>query len=340
MKFKKIDHIILFGGSRILADLALWIKRSGEYALTIFSCERQLNEGIFSDGSTLRRYLEENDISYYSTEDINQDENIDSLIKDTSLGIGLGEAWGFSKKLIDKLDGRLLDLMGIRLPQYRGGAHYTWQILRQNRIGCCNLQIINEEMVQGEFDSGEIVKTREYFFPTSARIPEDYFNAATQEEIRFLKEFLEDIKNGQEFQRTRLQENFSIYFPRLYTKKHAYINWNWDTSHIESFVCAFDDPYPGAMTFVNGEKVHLKKCFVEYNDGNFHPFQSGLIYKIDEKAIYVATASGTLVVKEVINENNENIISKLKTGFRFFTPQSIIEEAMQYHASYDAKGIR
>ncbi len=197
--------------------------------------------------------------------------------------------------------------MGIRLPQYRGGAHYTWQILRKNKIGCCNLQIINEDMVQGVFDSGEIVKSKEYLFPPSARIPMDYFDHAVQQEVAFIKEFLDEVQAGRDFKLFRVQENFSIYFPRLYTKKQALIDWSWDTNDIESFICAFDDPYPGAATFINGRKVRLKRCFAEYNEGNFHPFQQGLIYKIDQKAVYVASRTGTIIVESVLDDDGKEL---------------------------------
>lgn len=339
MNFGKVDHLIVFGGSRLFAEFAVEVKKEDHFRLSLISSMRQFEERLYPNGTTLGQFLENNGLKCHVATDINTDPYVLSSISSTSLGLGFGEAWSFSKPLIDMFEGRLLDLMGIRLPQYRGGAHYTWQILRRNRIGCCNLQIINEDMVQGEFDSGEIVKTKEYFFPATARIPEDYFNAAVKEEIDFLKEFLLGVKAGREFQLTRLQEQFSIYFPRLYTKKHAFIDWSWDTKHIESFICAFDDPYPGAMTFSDGQKVRLKKCFAEYNDGSFHPFQSGLIYKIDEKAVYVASLSGTIIVSQVLDENDNNIMSTLKTGGRFFTPLSMIEEAMQFSASYNAHGI-
>ena len=158
--------------------------------------------------------------------------------------------------------------------------------------------------------------------------------------VSFLFEFLKEIEQGKDFPLAPIDERFSIYFPRLYTKKQGYINWAWKIEDIESFICAFDDPYPGAMTLIDGQKVRLKKCFVEYNDGSFHPYQSGLIYKIDDKAIYIASLSGNIIVSQVLDENDNNILSTLKAGGRFFTPISLLEQAMQFSASYDAKGIK
>lgn len=339
MRFGSIDHIILFGGSRALAELSKDISERGDYRLSVYSCDRQLDESIYADGSTLSQFLDKYAIPYRSISDINLDPELPQEISVHTLGIGLGEVWEFSTELIAKFSGRLLDLMGIRLPQYRGGAHYTWQIMRKNRIGCCNLQFINEETVQGVFDSGEIVKSREYFFPESSRIPNDYFEVAVQEEVSFLNEFLDEVKSGKEFYLTRLQENFSIYFPRLYTPIHGLIDWSWDTGDIETFICAFDSPYVGASTFINGQQVYLKKCFSECNDGIFHPFQCGLIYKVANDAVYIATKSGTLIVKQVLDSNGASVMPNLRVGLRFITPREHLEKALLFSAVYTDQGL-
>ncbi len=251
MTFGEINKIILMGGSRCTAELAQYLKEKDGFEFHVFTAPRQLKDIIYSDGGTFEEFLIKNQINYTVCEDINTEKKFIQNISTNTLGIGLGEAWSFSKEIIAMFDGRLIDLMGIRLPQYRGGAHYTWQILRGSRIGACNLQVVNEFMVQGVFDSGEVIKFKEYFFPSSARIPMDYFNHAVNEEIGFIKEFIDEVKSNKTFHPFVLQENFSIYFPRLNTIKNAFIDWTWDTNNIDRFICAFDDPYIGASTMLN-----------------------------------------------------------------------------------------
>lgn len=337
--FGKIENIILFGGSPLLAEFAKFLKENKKYSVTCVSCKRQLDEAVAKDNKTLKQVLKECGISFFSCKDICRDKRLTALISPKTLGIGFGEPWSFNRKIIDQFQGKLIDFMGIRLPQYRGGAHYSWQIMRKNRVGCCNLQLINEDMVQGVFDSGEIIKSKEYFFPPSARIPQDYFDAAVRFELLFLKEFLTELEQGIKFELTKLQENFSIYFPRLYTLNHGYINWSWKTEDIVTFICAFDDPYKGASTFVGNKRVFIKDSYAEFNDGPFHPFQSGLIYKKNQSAVYVATINGTIVVKKITDEKGKNLIATLKPGSRLYTPLNLIEESMRYDAIYDKDGI-
>ena len=67
-----------------------------------------------------------------------------------------------------------------------------------------------------------------------------------------------------------------MYWPRLNTDAHGYINWSNDVEDIEKFICAFDDPYKGAITYFNDNKIRVKKVFLMKTDGIFHPFQNGI----------------------------------------------------------------
>jgi len=339
MNFGKIDHVILFGGAPLLSAFVQHLKQRG-MTVTVFSSKRHLDELMPRENQTLEQILIRNEVPYFSCSDINDDPHIRSLVTDTTLGFGLGEAWSFRKDLIERFGGKLLDFMGIRLPRYRGGAHYTWQILRRNRIGCCNLQIINKEMIQGVFDSGEIIKSKEYFFPASARIPQDYFDYAMTQEVTFLEEFIEEIKQGKVFSLSSVQENFSLYFPRLYTLNHGWIDWAWSGPDIGLFICAFDDPYAGASTLLGDKRVFLKDCLFDPDDGPFHPFQAGLVYKKANGALFVATKEGTLIVKKILSENGANLFDTVRIGQRLFTPGKYLEYAMTYSAVYDAEGIK
>ena len=327
-KFGKIDNIILFGGGPLLSEFAAFIKKRGKYSVTCFTSTRQLEETVRKNG-----------IQYHVSPDVCRDKRLHTLITNTTLGLGFGEVWRFDRKTIDKFEGKLLDFMGIPLPRYRGGAHYSWLIMRKERKWGCNLQIINEDMVQGVFDSGEIVKSKEYSFSHAAKIPQDYYDEAVKVELDFLKEFLREIEEGQEFELRKIEEEKSIYFPRLYTLKHGFINWNWKAEDIVTFICAFDEPYKGASTFISDKGVFLKDCYVKSNDGSFHPFQAGLIYKKDKDSIFVAATNGTVIVNNITDDKGNNVMDRVKVGERLFTPSEKLEKSMRYTAVYDAKGI-
>jgi hypothetical protein len=93
--------------------------------------------------------------------------------------------------------------------------------------------------------------------------------------------------------------------------------------------------------FPNQRKsIRLKKVFSNNNNGSFHPFQSGIIYRKINEMIFVAANNGSLVINEVLNNNNENIISTMIVGDRFYTPQAKLEKALQYRATYTPRGLK
>jgi methionyl-tRNA formyltransferase len=334
-----VDTIILFGGGTSIVDFAREAQKKG-VNVYVFAAPRHLSESFQDEqNSPLQEILKNANIPFFSSTDINTSPTLRKVITGRTLGLGLGEVYVFSKTTIDLFKRRLFDFMVIRLPQYRGGAHFTWQILRNDRIGCWNIQRINEEMVPGVFDSGEIIKTREYIIPSSARIPNDYFEVARKEAKNLFIEFLAEVQDGASFNSSAVQEQFRSYYPRLYTIRHGFINWAWTGEEIERFICAFDDPYPGASTFIAGKSVFLKSCQKNYTDGPFHPFMAGLIYRIEGSALFVAAGNGSLIVRRVTDENGIDLSSILKPGQRFYTPASSLEDAMQFDAEYDANGL-
>lgn len=339
IKIESLERIIIFGAGNLVVD---FINESTKRAIEVhlFTVKRQLNEIYDSDLKlTFREILEKNKVNYYEIDDINTSDKLKSLITDKTIGIGMGETYTFSKEIIQLFKHRLFDFMTIRLPEYRGGAHFTWQILRQNRIGCWNIQLINEEMIPGVYDSGEIIKSREFIIPQSAQIPNDFFKVYSEEALKIFIEFIDDIQAGKEFNSTKLQENFSLYLPRLNTIKHGFIDWSWDTEEIAKFICAFDNPYKGASTFIGDQRLFLKNVQADYTEGNFHPFISGIIYRIYNSTVYVATNKGALCIKEVLDDNGTNIISSLKVGIRFYTPKEHLDKAMMYSAEYNTQGL-
>lgn len=338
MQLGTINRFYLMGGGSTLFEFAK-VLVGREYEVFVFTSRRHGDE-LIANNSTLCDCLDQLNIPCFIPKDVNTDAGFLDNITAKTLGVGFGEVWTFDRETIDRFNGKLFDFMGIRLPQYRGGAHYSWQIMRRNRIGACNLQVINEDMVQGVFDSGEIIKSKEYFFPESAKTPQDYFDAAVEEEVSFLIDFVNELEKGRSFRLSAVPEQFSIYFPRLNTIKNGWIDWSWNTEDIASFINAFDDPYPGASTYLDGQWVRLKNVRVEYNDGPFHPFQAGLAYKINDTGIYAASRNGTIIIGSVVNEKSDEIKEKITTGQRFFTPHDQIEKAMTYKVDYDGEGLK
>ena len=141
MRYDPVDKVILFGGSLTLSGLAEWLK-SEEMQVQIFTSPRHAEESLTDDGRTLAELLRKIEVPYVVTEDINLESSLFSEITPNTIGIGIGEAWSFDAKIINAFAGKLLDFMGIPLPRYRGGAHYTWMIMGNERENGVRLQVL------------------------------------------------------------------------------------------------------------------------------------------------------------------------------------------------------
>ena len=334
MKFGTIDEYVLLGGGVLLAEYALELKRAA-YGVLVITSPRHVQEMLSSEGYTLSQFLENHALEYFVSEEINKDQRGINRITSDTMGLSFGAAWIFRKEFIDRFDGKLLNLHGARLPQDRGAGGFSWQILRDNRLGGCLIHQVDPGV-----DTGPIVKYREFLYPTWCRIPRDYQQVYIQENRKFLKEFFKEVKDETEFKCIEQLEYLSTYWPRLSTERHGCLDWSWNLRQIERFICAFDDPYKGASTFINGKRVFLKSCFVDFSGGGFHPFQRGMVYRKSAGVLFVATEGGTLVIGSVTDESGVSIVNEVKVGDRFYTPIALLEKAMLFRAVYTPEGLK
>ncbi len=330
--FGNIDKFMLFGGGRFLLHMAQKLIKDG-YEVIVYSADRHLNQDI--EGKTLSKWLQESNIAYHESKDINKDNAVLKEISETTIGLSSGAAWIFKSDLIGHFNGKLINIHGTRLPQNRGGGGFTWQILRQNRLGYCLIHQIDPGI-----DTGNIIKYKEFIYPASCKRPADFSDYHVNLNKAFLDEFVSEVRDKKDFEYISQPEYLSIYWPRLNTLRHGFIDWSWSLKNIECFINAFDEPYVGASTFILGKRVFLKDCYADYNDGPFHPFQTGFIYRKGENTLFVAANEGTLIVNKVLDENGNDIIKEMKVGERFFTGMEHLESAKQFKAVYTPSGLK
>jgi len=334
--FGKIDIYILFGGGLLLIYTAKRLKELGIHVFVVTS-ERHSKETqcIDSKTNTLLGWLDDDRIEYVISKDITVDERVLSAISDATIGLSFGAAWIFKQEFIDRFDGKLLNLHGAQLPKNRGGGGFSWRIMQGDKVG---VSLIHK--VDAGIDTGDIVFSEEYTYPEKCKVPLDYQKYSVNKYNELLDTFFDKVKNLKSFNLSAQKERFSSYWPRLSTDVHGYIDWNWTLIDIERFICAFDEPYAGASTFVNGVKVRIKECYSSADDGVFHPFKKGLIYRKNDEGVFVATENGSIVFNQVLDNEGRDMTRTLKVGDRFYTPQKFIEESMRYRAVYTPTGLK
>jgi len=321
VSIESIERVVLLGGGDLLLSLVNWCKSEGA-PISVVTSPRHSQEYL-NTGSTLVDELQSLSVPYLVTVEIDSTE-AKEFLGDLSDGfcLSLGAAWIFKQEVISEIfKDKLFNLHGTRLPQNRGGGGFSWQIMMGNRLGFCQLHLVD-----GGVDSGALVRTEEFLYPANCRIPEDYEKLYFDKNLNFVIDFIEEIRQqGVYIETTKQSEYFSSYWPRLSTSESGWIDWSESILSLERFICAFDKPYEGCKTFLNSNKVFIRSVMADFNDQSFHTFQSGIIYRKSSNWIMVATDGGSLIVQEVSDESGKNVIQDIRVGDRFVTPSSYLE---------------
>ncbi len=333
LKFSGLGKVLLLGGGELLSICAIDLKAAGTQVVVITS-PRQAAE-IVSSGKTLTEHLSTYAVAIHITEDVNSDSTVLGLICDESVGLSIAAAWIFRQPLISRFDGRLLNAHSMRLPRDRGSGGFSWLIMNGDREGMCLVHQIDKGL-----DTGPIVRHRAFLYPPTCRVPQDYREVFVAENRVFLAQLFNDIRNKHDFPLLHQVEYLSTYWPRLSTEHSGFIDWSWGLRDIERFICAFDSPYAGASTFINGQRVYVKQCLISFVDGVFHPFQKGLVFRQDGNRQFVATDQGTLILDSVTDSSGANFAKQISLGDRFYTPIQQLELARQGRAVVTPFGLR
>jgi len=316
-----IERIVLLGGGNILLSLVHWCKSEGAPVFVVTSPRH--SEEILKGGLKLVDELNNHSVQHIIADDIASIET-SKFLGDLSdaFCLSLGAAWIFKQDVItDLFNDRLFNLHGTRLPQNRGGGGFSWQILMGNRLGFCQLHLVDSGV-----DTGDIVRTKEFLYPANCRIPLDYENIYYEKNLDFVIDFIEEVRQkGISIDTVKQSEYFSSYWPRLSTAEHGWVDWSEDITSLERFICAFDKPYEGSKTFLNSKKVFIRSAMSDFGDQSFHSFQSGIVFRKSPGWLMVAANGGTLIVEELLDENGVSLVNDVRVGDRFVTPSSYLD---------------
>jgi|TARA_B110000240_G_scaffold197629_1_gene253579 methionyl-tRNA formyltransferase len=251
---------------------------------------------------------------------------------DDTLFISIGSRTIFKRDIIDFLKNNLINFHDFRLPLNAGGAGFSWQILRDDRLHNSLVHLVDEGV-----DTGPLLDYETTIVPNSCTTPRDWeeYNLG-----RFEIFYIQLIKKIIESKDLDLQPQLKYlgsYQPRLSTLHNGFIDWNLESHSLASFINAFDDPFEGASTYINStsKKVHIKNITLHGGDSSNHPFMSGLISRHDKNWIVVSTTDKyMLLIREVLDEAGKNIINEVKVGDRFFTPEDALVKAREYRARF------
>jgi methionyl-tRNA formyltransferase len=258
----------------------------------------------------LRELAAETETEVYHPETYSLDSEQDiQRITDLDLDLLLVAGWSrlVPEAILESLSIGALGAHGSPegLPKGRGRAVLNWALIKGER----EFNISTFFLTPG-IDSGDIIET------TTFEIT-DYDTAST---LRYktwwaftaaIIEHFDDIVSGEV--ETIPQTGEPTYYPKREPQDGA-IDWTRTAEQIHAFVRALTEPYPGAFTFLDGEKVPIWRAEPFASKLDFGAESPGTVLKVFcDDEILVATGHDPILLKEY-----EGITSdELGTGAQF-----------------------
>lgn len=322
---KDLKNIVLFGHQNTFDEMVKFNNTLNIKTLIITSPDQKKNFKKTTDINSFHKLDEK--FKKFLKKKIN--------LKET-LFASIGSRWIFSKSDIKNFfHNNLVNFHGTRLPYDKGGAFISWQILKNDRIENQMVHLLDEGI-----DTGPILMNDNSIYPSYCKIPKDYQNYYNLRQLEFYKKFIKKVKNNEKFDLKKQIDYIGNYNPRLSTNTSGWINWNFSSENLYRFINAFDDPYEGAMTYLNDEKVRIKSVHLHGGEIGGHPFSTGIISRHDKKWVVVSTIDqNMLLIEKIINQKNQNIINKIRTGDRLYTPLKNLDSSISKKIKFTAMGL-
>ncbi|GAA4941899.1 hypothetical protein GCM10023314_13660 [Algibacter agarivorans] len=195
--------------------------------------------------------------------------------------------------IINHANELIFNIHGSLLPKYRGRTPHVWAIINgENKAG------ITAHIIDSGCDTGKIIHQIEIAIDaedTGAIILEKYARAY----YPLVKKVLDNVANNQ-LNLTIQNEEDATYFGKR-TPVDGEINWDWTKEVIRNWVRAQANPYPGAFTFYNNQKIIIDKVSFS-KDKTLKNQVNGEIVKTEPEVI-VKTVNGTISLDVIRTEN-------------------------------------
>lgn len=235
----------------------------------------------------------------------------------------MGSIWKINETILKSFKNNCYNYHIGLLPEQSGAGGATWIKLSNKKSSALTFHELTKKI-----DSGRILLEKKFKFKSCFTISE-YYNVVTKLEKSFFQSGINLMFKKEKKIKHQIKKN-RFYMPRLDTKTHGYIDWTWSSKEIVDFISAFGKPHEGAKTYIKNKKIFLTSECKRYSSFlTPHPFQYGIVYKKDNKFIYVLVKDGSIKIKL-----DSSLSANARLGSRFYTPIKYLDRAMLYRATF------
>lgn len=194
-----------------------------------------------------------------------------------------------SKEVLDIPKLGCINVHASLLPKYRGAAPIQWAIIKGEKVTGITTMLTDIGM-----DTGDILLK----YPLD--IPGDMTAGELHDKLALLgaealKETIIRLEAGNLMPVP--QDNEEATYAPIIKKEIGQINWNSSSEEIHNLVRG-TNPWPGAYTFYNGNRMRIWKTSLVY-DGSEKIEKPGTICHVNKEGLFIFTGTGIIRVDEV-----------------------------------------
>ena len=307
--------IAIIGRSELLYNtIELLLEKGYEIPLIITSKEAPEYKKTSADYENLALKI---NATYILTSKINSEDTM-SQIKSLGLidiAVSVNYSSVISKEIIDLFPLGILNAHAGDLPRFRGNACQAWAIINgEDSVGLCI-----HRMIGGELDSGDIIVKSYLPININTRIAKTFDWIENEIPKLILNAIIKISKAPTSFEvQSKNPEDALRTYPRI--PSDGKINWNLSSESIVRLINASSEPFSGAFTIYDEEKLIIWRGKL-YDDNENYLAIPGQISKIDKNSgsIVVITGDGKIEIDEIeINRERgkpSNFIKSIRKRF-------------------------
>lgn len=287
----KSKNIIAIGRSRYLYDGIRYLISRG------FTCKAIVTEEAYEEydikHSDFEKLASETGAVFFMIKSLNNEDLI-RIVRENNIRAAISVNWKYTipKSFLDLFECGILNFHLGNLPDYKGNATVNWSIINGEDKIYGNIHKMDPEL-----DAGDVI-ARKAIPITDQTYIADILKQAVQDVPVLYEEALLTVFEKADAFVVRGSLKGLRCFPRL--PEDSQINWNESARNISRLIRASSEPYQGAFSFLNGEKIIIWKA-AEYNYGEEFLAVAGHVVGIqkDTKSIRVACGEGMLEIIEI-----------------------------------------
>ncbi|MDB5119080.1 MAG: hypothetical protein JWN56_298 [Sphingobacteriales bacterium] len=307
------ENLIAIGRSRYLYDTIIHLNALG------YSFKAIVTEEAYSEYDIKHVDFEKlaNRIGakLFMCKCLHTDEIIE-IIKAHSIHIAISVNWKYTipESFLDLFDCGILNFHLGNLPDYKGNATVNWSIINGEKYINANVHKMAVEL-----DSGDVI-SRESIRITDGLYVADILTKAEQiAPLLFEQAIKKLLINPDAFEVKGSTKGLRCY-PRL--PEDSQVDWNRTATEIYNLIRASSHPFPGAFTYLNGEKIIIWKAKPHQMEEEFLAIP-GHVLAVNKASgcILVACKNEVLKVQEVewrgIKMPAATLVKSIKVRFKF-----------------------